>query len=231
MYGPGIAPGFFILTGRRRMTACSIDLILFDFGGVLAEEGFVNGLKAMAVMNGLDPDTMVKTGFQTVHDTGFVVGRADEATFWHEIRRRTGIRQDDTTLRQEMLSRFVLRTWMFEIIRDIRSHGVQVGILSDQTLWLEELDDRFDFFRWFDHVFSSYHMGKSKRDPSIFDDIAGTLNLKPGGILFIDDHEGNCKRARSRALKTILYVDEEQFLRELKGICFFVDTRLYNVFM
>jgi hypothetical protein len=62
------------------MTTCSIDVILFDFGGVLAEEGFVNGLKAIAAMNGLDSDTLVKTGFETVHDTGFVVGRSDEAT-------------------------------------------------------------------------------------------------------------------------------------------------------
>jgi putative hydrolase of the HAD superfamily len=120
---------------------------------------------------------------------------------------------------------------MFEIIKDLRSHGIQVGILSDQTHWLDELNDRFDFFKWFDHVFSSYHMGKSKKDSSVFDDIAKTLNRMPEKILFVDDHEGNCKRARTRALNTILYVDGEQFIRELEKVCPFVDAGFYNVFM
>jgi putative hydrolase of the HAD superfamily len=33
-----------------------IKAVLFDFGGVLAEEGFREGLKAIGVKNGLDPD-------------------------------------------------------------------------------------------------------------------------------------------------------------------------------
>ena len=30
---------------------CDLELVLFDFGGVLADEGFANGLRAIGKMN------------------------------------------------------------------------------------------------------------------------------------------------------------------------------------
>jgi putative hydrolase of the HAD superfamily len=37
-----------------------INAVVFDFGGVLAEEGFMEGLKAIARKNGLNPDEFFK---------------------------------------------------------------------------------------------------------------------------------------------------------------------------
>ncbi len=33
---------------------CSIDVVILDFGGVLAEKGFEEGLRAIAVRHGFD---------------------------------------------------------------------------------------------------------------------------------------------------------------------------------
>ena len=43
--------------------SCQAEVILFDFGGVLAEEGFRNGLMALGRLNGLDPNTFMEKGF------------------------------------------------------------------------------------------------------------------------------------------------------------------------
>ncbi|HID48433.1 MAG TPA: hydrolase, partial [Chromatiales bacterium] len=50
-----------------------VKAILFDFGGVLAEEGFRNGLMALAREQGLDVYGMPRAAMQAVYDSGFVL--------------------------------------------------------------------------------------------------------------------------------------------------------------
>jgi putative hydrolase of the HAD superfamily len=56
-----------------------IGVVLFDFGGVLYDEGFKNGLKAIARANGLDDEAFVRTANDVIHACGYVVGKATEA--------------------------------------------------------------------------------------------------------------------------------------------------------
>ncbi|MBN2686771.1 MAG: HAD family phosphatase [Deltaproteobacteria bacterium] len=213
------------------MGSCSVDVVLFDFGGVLADEGFVDGLAAIAERYGKERSLLVETGFKAVRGTGWVVGKGTEKDFWRVVRDKTGISADDRELREEILSRFRPRTWIFEVVKELRLTGITVGILSDQTQWLDMLNEKYDFFKWFDHIFSSYHMGKSKQDESHFDDVAAKLNVEPQRILFVDDHKANCERARNRGMKTITYDDPAEFLKELEKYCPDVGGKFYNVFI
>ena len=52
----------------------------------------------------------------------------------------TGVRGEDAYLRDQVLSRFVLRPAMIELVRALRRKGVITTILSDQTDWLDKLD-------------------------------------------------------------------------------------------
>jgi putative hydrolase of the HAD superfamily len=199
-----------------------VDVILFDFGGVLADEGFAEGLAAIAEKNGIDEEAFVALGHELVHETGFVTGRSDEATYWAALRQRGGIRGSDEALRDEILTRFKLRTWMLKIAGEVRKNGTRVGILSDQTLWLDELNAKYGFFRCFDYVFNSYHMGKSKMDLSHFGDIVEALHVKPEKILFVDDNEGHIERAQRQGWKTICYDSKNNFIRQIKKYCGFI---------
>jgi putative hydrolase of the HAD superfamily len=203
---------------------CAADVILFDFGGVLAEEGFAGGLAAIARKNGIDERAFVDLGHELVHKTGFVTGHAEEAVYWKTLRLKAGIRGRDEDLRKEILSRFKLRPWLFRIVRTIREKGTRVGILSDQTLWLDELNGQQDFFKYFDYVFNSYHLGKSKADPTHFNDITGILRVKPERVLFVDDNEGHVGRAKLRGWKTILYSDRETFIIDIKKFCPYIEN-------
>ncbi len=195
----------------------SVKVILFDFGGVLAEEGFREGLMAIARSNGLSPQVFFEMATAAVYESGYVVGTADEHSYWDLLRQRSGIGQSDADLRKEILERFILRPWMLEIVSGLRQSGYFVGILSDQTQWLDELDDRDHFFAEFNVVFNSYHLGRGKKDPQVFDEVAERLGVLPSEILFIDDNEGHIERAKSRGLRTILFRDKDSFLREMEG--------------
>jgi putative hydrolase of the HAD superfamily len=192
--------------------------ILIDFGGVVAEEGFREGLKAIGRANGQQEETFFSKGADLMYASGYVTGQIEESAYWASLREQTGIIGTDEVLRNEILSRFTLRPWVLDLVRGLRSRGLIVAMLSDQTNWLDELDQRDHFFKDFDRVLNSYHLGKGKKDPSIFDDAARELCLPPEHILFIDDNEDNVNRARSRGLAGAVFQGREPLIECLKTL-------------
>ena len=193
-----------------------IRAVLFDFGGVLAEEGFRDGLDALASEQGLEIDDMPKAGMQAVYDSGFVLGRGSASEFWELLRQQTGLTGDDDYLTNRILDGFVIRAWMIDWVRQIRSQGYLTGILSDQTYWLDDLDKNNHFGQEFDRIYNSYYLGKGKRDPTLFSDVADDLALPPSAILFIDDDAKNVTRAREAGMQALQYLDKESFAREIQ---------------
>jgi putative hydrolase of the HAD superfamily len=196
--------------------ATPIKAILFDFGGVLAEEGFRNGLLALAREQGLDVYGMPRAAMQAVYESGFVLGRGGANDFWALLRRWTGLRGNDEDLTRRILDGFVVRTEMIALVRQLRSAGYLTGILSDQTRWLDTLDSKYHFFREFDRIYNSSYLGKGKRDPSLFNDVSVDLGLPSGAILFVDDDAGNVARAREAGLQAIVFSDQAQLISALQ---------------
>ena len=189
-----------------------IKAVLFDYGGVIAEEGFRNGLLAMAHEQGLDIDTTLNVAKRAVYDSGFVLGWGTASELWELMREGSGLKGSDSVLTERILEGFVLRPWIITLIQQLHQQGYITGILSDQTHWLDWLNERDHFFDFFDHVFNSHHMGKGKRNPGLFNDIAEQLALSPAEILFVDDIENNVTRAQAAGCQTIHYVDKVSFL-------------------
>lgn len=195
-----------------------ISTVLFDYGGVLAEEGFHNGLVALAKKQGLDVAAMPKEAMKAVYDSGFVLGQGTATDFWRLMRERSDLAGDDAVLTEYILSGFVIRPWMIELVRECHKQGYITGILSDQTYWLDELNERDHFYNAFDHIFNSYTRGKGKQDPSLFNDVAKELELPLSEILFVDDNAGNVNRAREVGMQALQYVDKESFIQQLKQL-------------
>ncbi len=192
--------------------------VLFDFGGVLAEEGFRKGLKAIAKKKGLDPQDFYKISADLVYQTGYITGRCDEHFYWNTLRKKTGVKGDDQEFREEILKRFKLRREMIAVVKKIKSSGLIVAILSDQTNWLDELDQRTSFHHHFDYIFNSFRLRKTKRDPSIFRDVCALLGVRPQKVLFVDDNLENVKRATSQGLRAIHFRGAREFQIEMKKL-------------
>lgn len=193
----------------------AIRSVLFDFGGVLAEEGFREGLKEIARRHGLNPEEFFGLGSDAVYDSGYVTGEGSEADFWAIMVDRGGLPAYAPSFTDLILRRFVLRPEMFTAVQALRQRGFIVAILSDQTDWLDRLEARDHFFGLFDRVYNSYHLGKGKRDPSIFTDVVQDLGIEPAEALFIDDNSGHVERARSKGLQAFVFTGGRECLEEL----------------
>lgn len=195
--------------------------VLFDFGGVIAEEGFEAGLKAIAVKNRLDPDAFFRLAEDLIYDTGYLTGRAEESMYWRVLRERTGIGGTDEELREGILKRFVLRPAMVNLVDRLRAARFITVLLSDQTNWLEEIDGATGLFSHFDRVFNSIRIKMSKRDGRTFTAVAGLLQMPARDLLFIDDNPGHVDRAIAAGLLAIRFTtieDCEREVRRLSGI-------------
>lgn len=195
-----------------------ITTLLIDFGGVLAEEGFQEGLRSIGRRNGLASDRFFRDVDRIIAETGYLTGNASEENFWDAVRRNTGIAESDTAMRNEILQRFVLRTAMLGWVDRLRAAGLRVAILSDQTNWLEEIDASTGLFRHFDGVFNSYRIGKSKRDGSVFSDVCSALGVVPSATLFVDDNPGHIERAKEKGLQTHLFKNQDDFARRIEPL-------------
>ena len=200
------------------MQPMDITTMLLDFGGVVAEEGFHEGLLAIGKRNGLDPETFFRTVDRLIFDSGYLTGQAPEAAFWDAVRIATGVAGADEGLKEEILPRFIIRAEMLDAADRLRKAGLTVAMLSDQTDWLEEIDRRTGLFRHFDRVFNSYCMHKSKRDASVFDDVCTALGARPAAVLFVDDNAGHIERAASRGLQVHHFTAMETFLSRVEDL-------------
>ena len=198
-----------------------IRVVLFDFGGVLDEEGWKNGWMAIADANGIDGEKVVEEAADMAYETGYLLGKGTWPGFWKVLQEKTGIAGNAAESYQMIFSGFILRKSMINCVRKLKARGLSVAILSDQIEMLDALNARDDFFKEFDHVFNSYHLGKGKRDASLFDDIARRLNSAPGAIAFVDDSPGHVERARQKGMKAILYTESKTFCRQMQELGLF----------
>ena len=196
----------------------NIKAILLDFGGVIAEEGFQQGLYAIAAKFGLDRKRFFQLANEAVYNSGYVTGLGSENDYWNEVRKHSGISAPDDELRQEILSRFIPRGWMLEAVRSMQHSGLVTAILSDQSDWLDQLDEQYHFFQYFDAVFNSFHLGKTKRDSTIFTDTVQALQVNTDEILFVDDNIGHIDRATAVGLQTHHYIVKEGFMEKIREL-------------
>jgi len=192
----------------------SINIVLVDFGGVLAEEGSGRGSGRSRSRTASILSVLRRRGPHHRRD-GYLTGEANEGDFWAAVRNQTGIKGADNDLRREILRRFVLHPFMLAWVDHLRDTGRFVAILSDQTNWLDEIDETTELYSHFDAVFNSYHIHKSKRDASLFHDVCSSLGEAPACVLFIDDNRQHIDRAAGAGLKTFLYTSQEDFERRI----------------
>lgn len=192
-----------------------VSTVIFDFGGVIAEEGWAKGVRIIAEKCGHEPEGFFELCVQAITDTGFCLGKVDEYGYWEAVKKQVSLPMSVTELRNEILPRFVVRPYVIELAEKL-GRKYRTAILSDQTHWLDELNERDGFFKSFQHVFNSYHDGNSKQNPAYFTETCNKLNIFPQEAVFIDDNKGNIARALSVGMNAVLYETFEQTADELK---------------
>lgn len=205
-------------TYKHGMNAQQPRAVLFDFGGVIAREGFLDAMTRQALAQGLDPQAVIAAAVDAMYGSGYLTNTAGEHVFWDIFEALSGFRGDRAAMRAAILDGCVPRQEMLALATALAVEGVVPAILSDHTDWLDELERRHGFFMHYEYVFNSFHTGSTKRQPTSFAHALKTLGISPGEALFVDDARRNVALARELGIRAILFEHPAAFAREFVDV-------------
>ena len=166
-----------------------IKLLLIDFGGVIAPEGFQLGILRLALKYDIPFRDMYRICSRVAGlESGYTAGRIGENEYWKIVAGELGTSEDMSVYRDMFLDNFQPRRDMLKLVSSMRKY-VKTGLFSDQTNWIHELDGMYSFFSCFDYKWISYDKGLTKYDAEFYQLPSHESGIEPQSILLIDDKQ------------------------------------------
>jgi HAD superfamily hydrolase (TIGR01509 family) len=180
----------------------SVDVVLFDLGGVLIDFG---GVAPMRELAGIESDDELWHRWLTCRWVRtFERGHCSEEDF------ATGLVSDWGLPVEPRRFLDAFRSWpggplpgAETLLRDVQ-RAVPAGCLSNTNA----LHWRDQFARWpildaFDFRFLSFEIGHVKPDQELFEHVAHLLPADPGRVLFLDDNAVNVEGAATAGFSAV----------------------------
>jgi len=110
---------------------------------------------------------------------------------------------------------------LVQAVQQMRQRGLRCYLATDQEKYRTAyILDHMGFANAFDGIFSSAHVGYTKRDPRFFEHILQTLHpVKATEILFWDDTPAKVEVARSAGIQAEMYHDFTSFTEKMSHYC------------
>lgn len=203
-----------------------IEAVIFDIGGVLAEDVWEHLLpcrkKSGGVRDrfGLDPDLVDRVG--VLLWAAFAHTPEGQRTTWRELERRywdlfiqffwrkspaAGASIDEFI---ELTDKYIklVDPGIPALVESLQSRGLKLGVCSNNNeFWFRRQFGTLKLFRYFppEGIVLSCRVGFSKSSPGyeMFDAAAKALNVPHSSCIFVDDREPNIELANARDMKGI----------------------------
>lgn len=111
-----------------------------------------------------------------------------------------------------------LQSEILNLAQELRNHGIEAAILSNMPKPIAWFIERRGYFSKFQPVVVSCWVGCSKPSPEIYQILIKKLEVQPEECVFIDNKLKNLLPARELGIKTILAVDTNQVVNDVRGL-------------
>jgi len=193
--------------------------VLFDYGGVIADGG--NGGQISSRLSealSLPPESTEKILLPLF--VKFTRELIDEANFWQEIEMKA---HQQITEAQ----RHIWDDWwgtepypeMLEVIAKLKAAQIPVGLLSNIIPPAKRIIEASGGYSHFDFAILSCEVGYAKPDAEIYDMAIAKFNgLQSEELVFVDDQTKCMPPAQALGIETILAVDTDQVIDDLRKL-------------
>ncbi|MGA2417754.1 MAG: HAD family phosphatase [Candidatus Staskawiczbacteria bacterium] len=202
-----------------------IKAVIFDYGGVLKEP---HGLYVDIADLYKLPKEYVSSKREEAKPVMelFDKGLLSEEDFWEKVSKILGhpIPKDITKTVREVMREtykkdFAFFPEMLEFNKELRARGIKTAVLSNILIFQAEVIREKEGYKDFDAVILSYQEGLRKPGDLDFYHLAPKrLGVKPEECIFIDDKEENLPPAQSIGIKTVLFKNSQQAIKEILEI-------------
>jgi len=112
-------------------------------------------------------------------------------------------------------TRFKQNKELFRFAFQFKKKGFKIAVLTDQWYLSKKALLSKEFYKNFDPIIVSCDVGMRKPNPKIYRLILKKLKLPAKQTVFIDNQEWNIKPAKKLGMKTILFKNNKQAIKQL----------------
>ncbi len=194
-----------------------IRAIIFDWGGVLAEDPAPGLVSYCAKHLGVGEAEYSRAYKACMQD--FQTGRVTEEQFWMNMtgRLKVPMPRVNSLWGEAFAAAYKARPEMFDFARRLHEAGYKTAILSNTEKPVNEFFPK-ETYEGFDVVVLSCFEGVSKPDKAIYELTLARLGTKAEETLFIDDRQDYLDGAKRAGLQTLLFTNVSQLKTDLANI-------------
>jgi len=205
-----------------------IKAIIFDVGGVLALEKDLTVIKGtqrnlgvhqyMAKKLKISLDQWIDA-IDTTYAKG-IEGKISEKKALSIIAKnvKTSAKKLEKISFKAYKKNFKQNKELYKIVFKLKKKDYKIAILSDQWYISKKALILPKYSKKFNVVIVSCDVGFRKPNPKIYRLALKKLKLPADRCLFVDNQEWNIKPAKKIGMKTILFKNNQQFIKELKKL-------------
>jgi epoxide hydrolase-like predicted phosphatase len=206
--------------------SCTIKAVVFDYGGVIGTVDKDVVLQYVMKTFEISKEEALKLlkQFQEVQKNG-----VNSELFWTELAQKRGIELKngwEKPFTESVLDSMHEVPGTIAVINELRSEGVQVGMLSNITERAARYVRMKGYYEGYDPLLLTYEMGVEKADPKAYEILIETTKLKPSEIFFIDDRLENVKAAQKLGIVAYHFDNAIALKRELIRLGLLKEKRL-----
>jgi FMN phosphatase YigB (HAD superfamily) len=200
-------------------------LILFDYGGVIADHYAQPYLNALALLLGVSSEQVLEeVSESTEHGKQYRLNRLSQNEFWSAIVRRVGCLSLDSDLAQKLWAQtYIPNRAMLSSVSFLKERchvftGLALNEDAPRLSWvLEELGDARNSF---DCIFASCEIGCLKPSPEFYRHILdhNPWHLTAGEILVIDDRSSHIETPHAMGFQVYRHENPGACIRHLSKI-------------
>jgi epoxide hydrolase-like predicted phosphatase len=181
--------------------ATTVEVMLFDLGGVLVEYAGVRGVASM-LPAGTTESEIVERWSTCRHTKAFNLGQLSRQDFGERFVRDWGIDRPP----EEFLREF--RSWSrrllpgaVELLASLRPRFRLAALSNSNELHWERNANDLGVNELFEVAISSHQVGVCKPDPDIFRVALSRLGVSPDAVMFFDDVRANVVTASGLGMR------------------------------
>lgn len=192
-----------------------IKAIAFDLGGVLYTYDHDRLMKDVSKELNLPVKEVTEAWKKGIVE--FEMGDISEQRFWQIFLNELNITHDLKTLHKLVIEHFQPIKGSLKILNQLKDKLI-LGLISNQTDWIDVLDKKYNFRKLFDIILISKEVSLRKPGEEIFKLFIEKSGVKPNEIAFIDDFIGYKESVERIGIKFIHYQNPSQLKQDLNKL-------------
>lgn len=191
----------------------NIKVIAFDFGGVIYN--YNHSVLMKDVAKELKQPIEAVTSAWKVKINEYELGQASEDEFWDAFLKNLKISHNKKILHQIVMNHFQPIVESLKILKSLKGKVI-LGLISNQTSWLSDLEKKYQFKKFFDILVVSNEVSLQKPNKEIFNLFIKKVRVKPNEIIFIDDSLNYKEATESVGINFIHFKTPKDLKSEIK---------------